>query len=411
MTLSSQSPRPGQSRRYMSSRRRRRLSPLRVVLALGLVALVLWGLSRIGGGETDGLQIDDVTAEAEAEAAPSARPLADAEVAPRSVPAPVRDVVRIDGPPPPRIQTLIRDTPVQPVPTPAPAPAEPQQLGSDNDAAAPVILPPRVNATAATPGSLDPGLRALRDGDVLEGRRRLSALMFGGAPPEPEAAAAIRAALDPLNARLVFSPDPVEGDTVTEAYRIQPGDTLGALGNRFSVPYALLEYVNQVDSRRLQAGQTVKLIRGPIHGRVDRRAFVMDLYVRDSEGQPIYLTHFPVGLGAAADDGREASQSGTPVGTYRVGNAKVVNPSWRNPRTGAFFAADNPENPIGEFWIPLIGVAGPAERATSIGIHGTTDPSSIGQLKSMGCIRLGDADIALLFSMLQSGASEVAVVD
>ena len=400
----------------MSSRKRRRLSPLRVVLALLAVGVVLWWISRgLGGGGVDPMIAADPVLDEMRDPAvlpvpspPDAEPPRPAPPAAAARPrlAPPRSTPAADPRPTPRLDTLMRSAEVL---------RQPEQLGSD--AAEPARVDPPLSrrnapaAAASTSAATRAGLARLAAGDRLAGRRLLSGVLLSDDRPDPASAADIRAALDPVNAELVFSPGRVEGDTLTETHTVQPGDTLGALGSRFKVPYALLEFINQVDSRRLRAGQEIKLLRGPIHARVDRAHFVMDLYAIGADGAPIYLTHFPVGLGAAADDGRDADQSGTPLGRYRVGGNKVLNPSWRNPRTGAFFAADNPENPIGEYWIPLQGLSGPAADATSIGIHGTIDPDSIGRLKSMGCIRLGDDDIALLFSMLQPNASEVEVLE
>jgi L,D-transpeptidase ErfK/SrfK len=56
---------------------------------------------------------------------------------------------------------------------------------------------------------------------------------------------------------------------------------------------------------------------------------------------------------------------------------------------------DDPENPLGEYWLGL---------GNHIGIHGTNDPASIGQAASRGCIHLGDDDIAEVFGLLSPGS-------
>ena len=42
-------------------------------------------------------------------------------------------------------------------------------------------------------------------------------------------------------------------------------------------------------------------------------------------------------------------------------------------------------------------------------IHGTIDPSTIGREASMGCVRLRDKDIELLYQMLEPGRSTVHI--
>ena len=44
------------------------------------------------------------------------------------------------------------------------------------------------------------------------------------------------------------------------------------------------------------------------------------------------------------------------------------------------------------------------------GIHGTIDPDSIGQMKSMGCVRLRHDDVALVYELLTDQASRVTIV-
>jgi lipoprotein-anchoring transpeptidase ErfK/SrfK len=44
---------------------------------------------------------------------------------------------------------------------------------------------------------------------------------------------------------------------------------------------------------------------------------------------------------------------------------------------------------------------------TNYGIHSTNDPASIGKEGSLGCIRLNDVDIELVFSLLYEKWSTV----
>ena len=49
------------------------------------------------------------------------------------------------------------------------------------------------------------------------------------------------------------------------------------------------------------------------------------------------------------------------------------------------------------------------EEFTGFGIHGTTDPSSVGRASSAGCVRLRQEDIELLFDFVPYKA-EVAIL-
>ena len=74
-------------------------------------------------------------------------------------------------------------------------------------------------------------------------------------------------------------------------------------------------------------------------------------------------------------------------------------------------AANDPKNPLGGYWMGLVGLEGDAVGKNSYGIHGTIEPDSIGKQASMGCIRLGHDDIALLFDLLVDGKSNVMIKD
>jgi lipoprotein-anchoring transpeptidase ErfK/SrfK len=101
----------------------------------------------------------------------------------------------------------------------------------------------------------------------------------------------------------------------------------------------------------------------------------------------------------------------TPTGSFVVRpQSKLINPVWTNPRTGEYFGADNPENPIGEHWIGLDPADDASASFTQYGLHGTIDPGSIGQEKSMGCVRLAAPDIELLYGLLVENKSTVEIL-
>ncbi len=220
-----------------------------------------------------------------------------------------------------------------------------------------------------------------------------------------------------LNETLVFSPVVIDGDPIAEKYEIQPGDVLSRIARKqaVNVDWRFLQRINGLsDPNKIRVGQTIKLVRGPFHAVVDKSDFRMDIYAGappmppfTTEGYhgelPTYITSFPVGLG---------EYGSTPTGRWIVRtSSKVENPAWTNPRTNEFFRADDPENPIGEFWVGLEGVDENTSGESGYGIHGTIDPDSIGEELSMGCIRLRDDDVALGFEMLNEGVSTVWIVE
>ncbi|MEM9753797.1 MAG: L,D-transpeptidase family protein [Planctomycetota bacterium] len=394
MVLSSQSPRGVGGRGYTSSRRKSR-ARLKATLILIVAVGVGWFLFfRGGGAETptttqSGETVNETAITGDVDAEPDPRPnLSDVLSSRSDTPAP------------------------EPTPNPAEDPAPSQTTPSPDLSGVEARLEPASTPSPRiTPGpassrearrQLAEGFELINNGNAVAGRALLSTLLLGARDQLSDADAdRIRARLSDLNARLVFSPEAVPNDTATSVYTVQSGDLLGSIGRRTKVPYPFLELINGIDARRLRLGQPLKLINGPVHARVDKSEFVMDVYVFGSDGTPAFLTSFPVGLG---------ENDNTPLGKWRVASGKVTNPDWRNPRTNEYYPADHPDNPIGEYWVPITGLEGDAVGRTGFGIHGTNEPDSIGQNMSMGCVRLGDADIAMVYSMLQPGESEIHVV-
>jgi len=117
----------------------------------------------------------------------------------------------------------------------------------------------------------------------------------------------------------------------------------------------------------------------------------------------VYVASYPVGLGM--DDS-------TPTGVWIVQPGKKVrDPIYYSPRGAGVVAADDPKNPLGKYWIGLIGTEGHAVGQQSYGIHGTNDESSIGKQASLGCIRMHNADVVQVFDLLVDGKSTVTVRD
>ena len=238
----------------------------------------------------------------------------------------------------------------------------------------------------------------------IEGRKLLS-----DALRDPSASLTdrrmLRERLTALNEDLVFGPRVTPGDPIAFSYEIQRGDVLSTLVRRqkLGIDWRLITHVNRLERpERIRAGQRIKLVRGPFHAVVSKNDYRLDLYWGDPDRPSdwLFIRSFPVGLGE--DDG-------TPIGTFVVrSDSRLVNPAWTNPRTGERFAADDPKNPIGEYWIGLDGV-GAASIHTGYGIHGTIEPDSIGSDRSMGCVRMLDEDIKLLYGMLAEGPTRVVI--
>jgi lipoprotein-anchoring transpeptidase ErfK/SrfK len=85
----------------------------------------------------------------------------------------------------------------------------------------------------------------------------------------------------------------------------------------------------------------------------------------------------------------------TPLGTFKI-ITKVKEP-WYLPKD---IAGGDPSNPLGTRWI---GINVPDTDGYKYGIHGTNEPSSIGQNVSQGCIRMHNNDVEWLFRHIPKG--------
>ncbi|WP_202404724.1 peptidoglycan-binding protein [Shimazuella alba] len=88
-------------------------------------------------------------------------------------------------------------------------------------------------------------------------------------------------------------------------------------------------------------------------------------------------------------------KSATPEGTFPI-VVKTVNPQWKNV-PGTVNGKPNPDNPLGVRWH---GLKVNGDGGNIYGIHGTSNPSSIGKHASAGCIRMQNKDVVELFNIV-----------
>jgi len=105
------------------------------------------------------------------------------------------------------------------------------------------------------------------------------------------------------------------------------------------------------------------------------------------DGQVVRI--YPVAVGAAATP--------SPLGEFTV-IQRVTEPTWYGPHK---VVPPGKHNPLGPRWIGL--------SRKGYGIHGTSDPRSIGHAASHGCIRMKNSDVEELFGLVEVG-DEVELV-
>jgi hypothetical protein len=203
-----------------------------------------------------------------------------------------------------------------------------------------------------------------------------------------------------LSDKWLFSRSVFPQDSLCESYRVKPGDQLRTIGQRFKVPYEILQEINNIARpEALQAGQMIKVIQGPFNVTVYRSTFRMDLYLQNT-----FVKSFSVGLGKPGME--------TPTGLWLVKpGGKLIKPVWTDPITGKTYHPEASDYPLGSRWIGLEGLEGDAKGRTGFAIHGTKKPEDIGMAGSQGCIRMYNGDVTLVYSLVLPGFSRVRVVE
>lgn len=188
--------------------------------------------------------------------------------------------------------------------------------------------------------------------------------------------------LEDLNIRLLFSPAITEKSM---AYQIQSGDSLAKIAKKFNTTIDLIMRSNNLKSNKILSGRKIKIYNRPFSILVDKSQNTLILK-SDEEIIKTYVVSTGV-------------NNTTPVGNFKIVN-KLVNPTWF--KDGSIVPAESSENILGSRWLGF-DLAG-------YGIHGTTDPASLGKQVTQGCVRMSNQDVEELYSIVPTG-TEVAIVE
>ena len=184
---------------------------------------------------------------------------------------------------------------------------------------------------------------------------------------------------------------------------VQSGDSLSRIAKNADVKaeWMMIKRINRLTNpNAIRVGQSLKIPVGTFHAEVSKSNYTFDLFLENEHGR-VLVASYPVGLGEF---------DATPTGRFVVReHSKLINPQWRNPRTGEFFYSNDPKNPIGERWIGIKGIDPTNNELLGYGIHGTIDEDSIGRMESMGCIRMHDADVKLVYDALTERGSIIEI--
>jgi lipoprotein-anchoring transpeptidase ErfK/SrfK len=216
----------------------------------------------------------------------------------------------------------------------------------------------------------------LKNGKKYEARNELSDLYF--AETDKARQAEIKNKLDELNTELVFSK---ESSPDAFIYVVRPGDSLIRIASKFNTNYEFIVRINNKHRTSIRVGERLKILKGNVAVLVDKSDYTLTLLL---DGH--FIKQYPVGIGKSDK---------TPEGKFIVDN-KLKNPVWYSP--DGIYQFGDPKNILGTRWIGFEDKKG----LYGYGIHGTTDPDSIGKEMSNGCIRLRNEDVEDLFDYIKA---------
>jgi LysM repeat protein len=390
------------SRRMRVQRRQKVLIGVIVLVVIGAVVQTLSPVNRVGDGSKTVLddqvlllssQTEPIEAAHAAEpVSPIVRPKKEALITPAVKQISGDKVTVVTGA---RTQSEVKTQPeAQPKPSPP--------LSPKSDVVVNVKAPPSIShgdqSSATT--LFQVGKLTFEKNDFIVASQKLTKAFEAGLGRRE--LVATRNMLNQASDQWLFSRTITDDNKMCAKYKVVSGDNFEAIGKLWGIPYQLIMKINDIhNARHLRAGQTIKLIGGPFDAKIFLDRFEMVVYLKD-----VIVRTYRITIGAK---GRE-----TPTGLWDVG-IKQENPEWYDEEAGAngtkgYYMPNDPDNPLGDYWIALIGVEGDAVGRKSIGIHGTIPNGEIGTAISRGCVRLHNSDMAELFYLLKDGRSKVTII-
>jgi lipoprotein-anchoring transpeptidase ErfK/SrfK len=283
------------------------------------------------------------------------------------------------------------------------APAAPNATPPNGAATPPTggAAPTSTDESAAVNAALQAALAQV-DSDPVRAREALTRLLEGSAMSPADRLKGYDA-INKINAVLTFSERVIANDPFVQQYTVQEGDSLSSIRKalKLDCEWRFLQRINHLPNERaIRVSQVLKAPKDAFHGEVRKSEFRLNIFEGDGPKR-VMVASYPIGLGEF---------NSTPTGAFVVRpKSKLIDPEWRNPRTGEHFASNDPKNPIGERWIGLKGIEPHNKNFEGYGIHGTIDPSSIGRQASMGCVRMNAADVEVVYELLTEPNSIITI--
>ena len=191
--------------------------------------------------------------------------------------------------------------------------------------------------------------------------------------------------LEPFIRQMVFSDRPIG---LLKTHMVQAGESLSSIANLHHTTTDAIRRINKLKTDVIHPKQRLRVLPGKTKLFVDKSEFILWATI---DGR-VFL-EFLVGIGLKGTP--------TPVGAFVV-KVRQKDPTWWRPGETPIPPGD-PKNILGSRWLGF----GETQDYTGYGIHGTSDPASLGTDSSAGCVRLRNEDMELLYDFVTLGTEVV----
>lgn len=241
---------------------------------------------------------------------------------------------------------------------------------------------PQKNLDRETVDALLKNATALEDkGQLLKAREALRSIMATHA--SSQGIEDVQKQLEDLNMRITLSGINIPNETATR--EVKEGDSLSMIADEYHTTVEFLKKQNGLSSDVIRPGQHLRVWTGKFSVLVNKS---QNLLFLKSNDEVVKTYHVSTG-----------KDNITPVGSFKV-VTKLVKPAWTHD--GKVIPADSPENILGTRWLGF--------NLPGYGIHGTTQPESIGQQATAGCVRMLNNEVEQLYDLLPVN-TEVTIMD
>ncbi len=255
------------------------------------------------------------------------------------------------------------------------ADVSPAATGLEQEDLGPSIPPLEITPAPPAP-SMDAGLfldqaeELRRSGDLAGARDQLQQLANNGLSDD-----SLLAVLGDINLELLLTPAPAPEKI---EYQVVPGDSLSKIAQTHHTTVALIKKSNHLSTDLIRVDQRLRIFTGSFSLTVSKKDNTLTLM-----NQGKFFKRYRVGTG---------EYSKTPVGQFKI-TSRISEPTWyRGDRDIPY---GDQENILGTHWLGL--------DIPGYGIHGTWDDTLIGKQATAGCVRLRNADIEELYTILPLG--------